>query len=148
MLNKATLIGRLTRDPEVRTLADGTAVASVTLAVERTFKNRNKEKETDFINCVLWNKTAEIAGKYLRKGDMCALAGRIQTRSYEDRNKKKVYVTEVVAEEMHMLGSRKESTDKPLQSVPQEVPRGGAAAPRSSLGGYEAADIIEEDVPF
>lgn len=141
MLNKATLIGRLTRDPEVRTLSNGTPVASVTLAVDRTFKNQNGERETDFINCVLWRKTAEIAGRYLKKGDQCCIVGRIQTRTYDDKEGRRQYVTEVVAEEMHMLGSprRDNTTDDASRNDASRafgVPADGFA------------DIEEEEVPF
>lgn len=142
MLNKVTLIGRLTRDPEVRTLTNGTPVASVTLAVDRTFKNANGERETDFINCVLWRKTAEIAGKYLRKGDQCCIVGRIQTRTYDDKEGRRNYVTEVVGEEMHMLGSPRRDNDGAGMGAPMNDSRTYGVP----TGAF--ANIEDEEVPF
>lgn len=109
MINKVTLIGRLTRDPEMRMLANGVAVASFTLAVDRTFKNKDGEKEADFIPIVVWRKTAELCEKYLSKGSLAAVVGRIQTRNYDAADGTKRYVTEVVADEVQFLSSRQET---------------------------------------
>ena len=107
-MNKAVLIGRLTKDPEVKQTQSGIDVASFTLAVDRTF---SKEKEADFINIVAWRKTAELCGKYLSKGSLVGISGRIQTRNYENKDKVKVYVTEIVADEVQFLDSRKKKED-------------------------------------
>lgn len=109
MINKVTLIGRLTRNPEMRMLANGVAVASFTLAVDRTFKNKDGEKEADFIPIVVWRKTAELCEKYLSKGSLAAVVGRIQTRNYDAADGTKRYVTEVVADEVQFLSSRQET---------------------------------------
>ncbi len=109
MLNKAILIGRLTRDPDVKYLQNGTPVASFTLAIDRTFKNKDGQKEADFIPVVAWRKTAELCGKYLAKGSQVAVSGRIQTRSYDANDGSKRYVTEVVADEVHFIGSKSDS---------------------------------------
>ncbi|EDS72239.1 single-stranded DNA-binding protein [Anaerofustis stercorihominis] len=106
MLNKVVLIGRLTRDPETRVLTSGSSVSTFTLAVDRTFKSRDGERGTDFIPIVAWGKTAELCGQYLSKGRQTAVAGRIQTRSYDANDGSKRYVTEVVAEEVTFLGSK------------------------------------------
>jgi single-strand DNA-binding protein len=106
-MNKAILIGRLTRDPELKfTAGSGTAVASFTLAVDRQFKNKDGQKEADFINCVAWNKTAETISNYLKKGSLIAASGRIQTRTYDNNEGKKVYVTEVIVEDFQFLDSK------------------------------------------
>ena len=109
MINKTLLIGRLTKDPDVKKFQDGTAVASFTLAVDRRFRNKTGEREADFIPVVAWRKTAELLEKYTCKGDMLAVSGRIQTRSYETQDGSKRYVTEVVADEVQFLQTRERS---------------------------------------
>lgn len=108
MINKVILIGRLTKDPETRVLTSGSTVSTFNLAVERTFKSRDGEKEVDFIPIVTWGKTAELCSEYLQKGSLAGIAGRIQTRSYEAKDGTKRYVTEVVAEEISFLTPKKE----------------------------------------
>ena len=103
MINKVILIGRLTKDPETRVLASGSSVSTFTLAVDRTFKSRDGERGTDFIPIVAWGKTAELCGQYLSKGRQTAVAGRMQTRSYDDNDGSKRYVTEVIANEIYFL---------------------------------------------
>lgn len=105
MLNRAVLIGRLTRDPELRHTQSGVATASFTLAVDRPFTNQNGEKETDFINIVAWRKLAETCANYLAKGRLTAVEGRIQVRSYDNNEGRRVYVTEVVADNVRFLES-------------------------------------------
>ena len=104
-MNKVVLVGRLTKDMELKYTQKGTAVASFTLAIDRRFKSQTGEKETDFINCVAWDKVGETASKYVGKGSQIGVAGRIQTRSYEAKDGGKRYVTEVVAEEIEFMGS-------------------------------------------
>lgn len=106
-MNKVILIGRLTRDPELKfTAGSGIAVTTFTLAVDRNFKNKEGQKESDFISIVAWNKLAEIVANNLTKGRLIALSGRLQTRSYIDNNEQKRYVTEVIAEEMQFLDKK------------------------------------------
>ena len=102
-MNKAILIGRLTKDPELRTTPTGRNVCQFSVAVSRNFTNANGEREADFINCVVWDKQAENLVKYQKKGNQIAVEGRIQTRNYDDKDGKKVYVTEVVAQEVKFL---------------------------------------------
>lgn len=106
MINNVTIIGRTTKDIELRATSSGTNNASFTLAVERNFKNANGEKETDFINCVAWRKTAEILAQYAPKGSMIGVRGRIQTRNYENNQGVRVYVTEIVADEIQLIDTR------------------------------------------
>ena len=107
--NKVVLMGRLTRDPDVRyTTTNNTMVVQFALAVNRRFARQGEERQTDFINIVAWDKTAEFCGKYFRKGQQVGIIGRIQTRNYDDKDGKKVYVTEVVAEEVYFADTKKE----------------------------------------
>ena len=105
-MNKVVLIGRLTRDPELRYTGNNTPVASFTLAVNRNFSNQQGEREADFINIVVWRKLAENVKNYLSQGSQAAVEGRIQTRSYDDNNGQRRYITEVVADNVEFLGSR------------------------------------------
>ena len=113
-MNKATIMGRLTKDPEIRTTQSQIPVASYTLAVDRRFKSSDGGKQTDFIPVIAWRELAELSGQYLKKGSKVIIVGSIQTRTYDDKDGKRVYVTEVVAEEIHFAESKKsESTRAP-----------------------------------
>ena len=105
-MNKIMLIGRLTKEPELRYLQNGTATASFTLAVTRRFANQNGEREADFINCQAWQKTAEFVANYFKKGQLMALEGRLQVRSYDGQDGQRRWVTEVVAEQIEFVGSK------------------------------------------
>ena len=105
-MNKAILIGRLTKDPELRTTPTGRNVCQFSVAVSRNFINANGEREADFINCVVWDKQAENLVKYQKKGNQIAVEGRIQTRNYDDKDGKKVYVTEILASNISFLDSK------------------------------------------
>ena len=109
MINKVILVGRLTKDPELKYLEDGKAVTSITLAVNRNFKNQQGDYDTDFLNCTLWQKNAENTANYCRKGSVIGVTGRIQTRNYENQDGAKVYVTEVIAEGVKFLSTKKEA---------------------------------------
>jgi single-strand DNA-binding protein len=106
MVNQVILVGRLTKDPELRYTTDGTAVANVTLAVSRNFRNSAGEIDTDFVNCTLWRKTAENTANYCRKGSIVGVTGRIQTRFYDNQEGRRIYVTEVVAESVQFMGGK------------------------------------------
>lgn len=108
-MNKVFLIGRLTRDPELRYTGNNTAVATFSLAVNRNFANQNGEREADFFNIVVWRKAAENVKNFLTQGSQCAVEGRLQTRSYDDNNGQKRYVTEIVADNVEFIGSRNSS---------------------------------------
>ncbi|MED3623899.1 single-stranded DNA-binding protein [Neobacillus thermocopriae] len=105
MINQVTLVGRLTRNPELRATSEGTAVTQITLAVNRNFRNHNGDIEADFVPCTLWRKAAENTCQYCRKGSVVGITGRLQTRSYEKEGKR-VYVTEVIAESVRFLSSK------------------------------------------
>lgn len=106
MINRAVLTGRLTRDPELRYTTSGTAVVSFTLAVDRQFRNQNGDRDADFINCVIWRKSAENFSNFTHKGSLVGIDGRIQTRNYENQQGQRVYVTEVVVENFALLEPR------------------------------------------
>jgi single-strand DNA-binding protein len=104
MLNKVCLVGRLTRDPELRFVpGSGTPVSTFSIAVDRNFKNKQGDRDTDFISIVVWRKLAELCANYLSKGRLVAISGRLQSRSWEDETGKRRYITEVVADEVSFL---------------------------------------------
>ncbi|MDD2445723.1 MAG: single-stranded DNA-binding protein [Clostridia bacterium] len=110
-MNKAILIGNLTKDPELMTTTNGIAVCRFTLAVGRKFSNASGERETDFLNIVVWRGQAENCHKYLKKGSKAGVVGMIQTRSYDAQDGTRKYITEIVADEVEFLSSRKDFND-------------------------------------
>ena len=122
-MNKVELIGRLTKDPEIRTTANQVAFCNFTLAVDRSFKDSNGQRQADFINCVAWRQTATFIQKYFRKGNRLAVIGFIQTRSYEDKNGQKVFVTEVIADEAEFVESNNAQAPAPAQQAPEPEPQ-------------------------
>lgn len=140
MLNHTTIMGRLTKDPELRRTNSGTAVASFTIACDRDFGNKDSgEKETDFIDCVAWRQTAEFLEKYFSKGRMIVVSGRLQKRSYTDKDGNKRYATEVVAESCYFGDSKKEdAAPAPQYGAPQYGGQQGAQQPQygAPQGGY------------
>nr|WP_263324223.1 single-stranded DNA-binding protein [Neobacillus sp. Marseille-Q6967] len=106
MINQVTLVGRLTKDPELKVTPEGGHVTNVTLAVSRHFRNQNGEIDADFVQCTLWNKAADNTVQYCRKGSVVGITGRLQTRNYDNREGKRVFVTEVVAESIRFLSSK------------------------------------------
>ena len=141
MINNITLVGRLTKESDLRYTSDGTATATFSLAVNRPFKSANGEREADFINCVIWRKNAENFANLTRKGSLVGITGRIQTRNYENKEGQRVYVTEVVAENFALLESKKDSD---TQQAPRQTQR--QADPFASHG--ESISISESDLPF
>ena len=114
-MNKVVLLGRLTKDPEIRyTQTNNTMVASFSLAVNRRFARQGEERQADFINIVAWSKTAEFCNKYFKKGQQVGIIGRIQTRTWDDDQGQKHYVTEIVAEEAYFADSKRKETDESI----------------------------------
>lgn len=144
-MNKAILIGNLTRDPELRTTAGGVSVCTFTLAVNRRFTNQEGVREADFINIVTWRQTAELCARYLSKGRKAAVVGTIQSRSYDAQDGTKRYVTEVVADEVEFVGSSGGSQDRQDSQTPPppNEPSGYAG---SSASGF--SDIDDDELPF
>ncbi|MDP4126814.1 MAG: single-stranded DNA-binding protein [Bacillota bacterium] len=134
MLNRVVLIGRLTKDPELRYTPTGVAVANFTLAIDRNFKNAQGEREADFIPCVVYRQLAEFCANYLAKGKMAAADGRIQIRTYTGQDGQKRWVTEVIAENVHLLS-------------PRDSGGTGSAIPNgTSSFGHEVN--LDDDIPF
>lgn len=126
MINNVVLVGRLTKDPDLRYTSSGSAVASFTLAVNRTFTNQNGNREADFINCVIWRKPAETMANYSKKGTLLGVVGRIQTRSYENQQGQRVYVQEVVCENFQLLESKATNETRNSAQSSQDQNTGGS----------------------
>ena len=124
MINNVVLVGRMTRDAELRMTQSNTAVASFTLAVNRNFKSQNGEREADFINCIIWRQQAENVANWAKKGALIGITGRIQTRNYENQQGQRVYVTEVVAENFQILESRNQQNNNsnPMDISDDDLP--------------------------
>jgi single-strand DNA-binding protein len=137
MMNRVILVGRLTKAPELRYTPAGAAVCTFTLAVNRTFTNQQGEREADFINCVVWRKAAENTANFLSKGSLAGVDGRLQSRSYEDSDGKRVFVTEVVAESVQFL--------EPKQGGSGGNDGGSYSQNQNDDGGIE---IDDSDLPF
>ncbi|OLN22318.1 single-stranded DNA-binding protein [Domibacillus antri] len=139
MINRVVLVGRLTKDPELRYTPNGVAVATFTLAVNRTYTNQQGDREADFINCVIWRRPAENVANFLKKGSLAGVEGRIQTRNYEGQDGKRVYVTEVQADSVQFLEPRSGSGGGSYSDAPQQ--QGGAY-----FGGQQRNN--NQDFPF
>lgn len=161
-MNKVVLIGRLTRDPELRYTGSNLPVATFSIAVNRPFSNQAGEREADFINIVVWRKQAENCKNYLTQGSQVAIEGRLQTRNYDDQNGQKRYVTEVIADNVEFLGSRNSSTNSNNMSAPASKSAeltpydfGGAPEPKGTdIDSNPYADfgasieISDDELPF
>ena len=117
MMNRVVLVGRLTKDPDLRYTPNGVPVATFTLAVNRSFSNQPGEREADFINCVVWRKPAENVANFLKKGSLAGVDGRVQTRNYEGQDGKRVYVTEILAESVQFLEPEAVQRVKEMKAV-------------------------------
>ncbi|HHY74223.1 MAG TPA: single-stranded DNA-binding protein [Bacillus bacterium] len=114
MINQVTLVGRITKDPELRYTADGIAVAKFTIAVNRNFKNAKGEYDTDFVNCHIWRKSAENLANYCLKGSLIGIIGRLQSRYYDNNEGKRIYVTEVVADRVRFITLKNNMNQAPV----------------------------------
>ena len=156
MINNVVLVGRLTKAVDLRYTSNGTAYASFTLATDRDFKNQNGERETDFINCVMWRKPAENLANYTKKGSLIGVEGRIQTRNYDNQQGQKVYVTEVLAERFHFLESAKTANNDVLSNEGTNTPpfnknqnsSGNFANSDPFTGSGDVIDVLDSDLPF
>ncbi|VKJ72141.1 prophage LambdaSa2, single-strand binding protein [Streptococcus pneumoniae] len=138
MINNVVLVGRLTRDPELRYTPSNVAVATFSLAVNRNFKNQAGDREADFIYCMIWRKQAELFAEWYKKGNLVGITGRIQTRSYDNQQGQRVYVTEVVAETFQLLEKRDNSANQ--SNIEEQMP--------ASFGTTNPLDISDDDLPF
>ncbi|WP_102026174.1 single-stranded DNA-binding protein [Salirhabdus sp. Marseille-P4669] len=155
MMNRVVLVGRLTKDPDLRYTPSGVAVANFTVACNRPFSNQQGNREADFINCVVWRKAAENLANYMKKGSLIGVDGRIQTRSYDNPEGKRVFITEVVAESIQFLESRGSSSPSQdrgsagfntNQNSPNEYNRPNNDDPFADNG--QPIDLSDDDLPF
>ena len=144
MINRVVLVGRLVADPELRYTPNGVAVANFRLAVNRPFTNEQGEREADFINCVIWRKPAENLANYQKKGNLIGIDGRIQTRSYDGQDGKRVYITEIVAEQVQFLEFNKNEGNNSHNN--QNLSQGQNQANLEEYG--EPVDLTDDDLPF
>ena len=138
MINNVVLVGRLTKDPDLRYTGNGTPVTSFTLAVNRDFKNADGQQEADFINCVIWRKSAETLANTVRKGQQIGVVGRVQTRSYDNQQGQRVFVTEIVADRFNYLEKREQGN---AQSQSNNFDRNSDPFCPNSI------DISDDDLP-
>ena len=154
MLNKIIIMGRLTRDPELRRTGSGTAVTSFSLAVDRDFKSQSGEKETDFIDIVAWRNTAEFVSKYFTKGRMAVVEGRLQIRDWTDKDGNKRRSAEVVADNVYFGDSKRDAESAGPYSGGYSAPSGGRSPAPSGFGapdmGDQFAELSDDDgeLPF
>ena len=167
MLNRAILTGRLTRDPELRYTTSGTAVVQATIAVDRQFKNQQGERESDFINLVIWRKAAENFANFTHKGSLVGIDGRIQTRTYENKQGQRVYATEINVDSFSLLEPRQDNNQQSNNNYSSQAPSNNArnATPnspqqnqnaRSNYGnqnndfgnGGQSIDLADDELPF
>ena len=142
MLNRINIMGRFVSDPELRRTNSGTAVASFTLAVDRDFSGKDAEKETDFIDCTAWKHSAEFVSKYFSKGRMAVVSGRLQMRSWTDKDGNKRRNAEVVADNVSFCGSKNENT------APQTTYPPVANASKPTANAFEAIEDDDDALPF
>lgn len=147
MINRVVLTGRLTRDLELKTTQSGLSVASFTIAVNRQFTNSNGNREADFINCVIWKKSAENLCKFTHKGSLIGIDGRLQTRSYDNNNGQKVFVTEVVVDSFSLLEPKNESQSS-NNGYSNNSSANTATEPDPFAGSRDTVDISDDDLPF
>ncbi len=156
MMNRVVLVGRLTKDPELRYTPNGVPVATFTLAVNRPFKNQGGEQEADFINVVVWRKPAENVANFLKKGSLAGVDGRVQTRNYEGQDGKRVYVTEIQTESVQFLEPKSQNAGGDNQT---NTNTSGSNSNRSQnnytrvdddpfAGNGKTIDISDDDLPF
>ena len=152
MINRVVLVGRMTRDPELRRTPQGDAVTSFTLAVNRNFTSRDGQQQADFINCVVWRKPAENVERYCSKGSLVGVEGRIQTRSYDNTQGQKVYVVEVICDSVQFLETRA-ARERAQQQQPQVSQDNFYDMKTVELekdfdNSFDSFDIMEDDIQF
>lgn len=164
MLNRVVLVGRLTKDPDLRYTANGVAVANFTLAVNRPFSNQQGEREADFINCVVWRRPAENLANFMSKGSLVGVDGRVQTRNFEGQDGKRVFVTEIVADSVQFLeskgsgGSNSQNSGQGVEGYNKAQDQNQSSNTNNSNSNQnesdpfkdngEPIDISDDDLPF
>ena len=146
-MNKVVLVGRLTKDPEVKMTSSQVQFVNFTIAVDRRFKDSNGQRQADFINCVAWRQTATFISSYFRKGSRIGVVGSLQSRSYDGNDGQKRYVTEVVVDEAEFVESASGS-GKPAQDVPAQQPMAGSVAASAPTAPAKSIDNDYSDDDF
>ena len=146
MINRVVLVGRLTRDPELRRTTNGTSVASFTIAIDNRTKGPNGEKTTSFIPCTVWNQAAENVSRFTRKGSLVGIEGRLNQRSYESKDNRKVSVIEVICDSVQFLERKDENAaSEPVQEYGYQEK---AKEVEPETNNVEGIDLVEDDLPF
>lgn len=148
MINRTVLVGRLTKDPIHKQTPTGVSVANFTLAVNRTFTGSNGERQADFINCVAFNKTADNVSRFVHKGSLVGVEGRIQTRNYENPQGQRVYVTEVVCDSVQFLEPKKDSQNNNVNVNNYADLGQNYAPPQNNNSSSKGIDLTDDDLPF
>jgi single-strand DNA-binding protein len=149
MMNRVVLVGRLTKDPELRYTPNGVPVATFTLAVNRPFANQQGQREADFLNCVVWRKPAENVANYLKKGSLAGVDGRIQTRSFDGQDGKRMYVTEVLVESVQFLEPKSNQTQQnSSQNANYTSPPPPSRGVEDPFANGSQINISDDDLPF
>lgn len=161
MINSVVLVGRLTKDPDLRTTESGISVATFTLAVGRTYTNSEGKRDADYPNCVIWRKAAENFCNFTTKGSLVGIQGRLQTRSYDNKDGQRVYVTEVVVDQFSLLESKKERENRQSQTSTSQTSQTNGSGnygigtnntplpnTPTNFGNTSDIDITDDDLPF
>lgn len=153
MINRVVLVGRMTKDPELRRTAKGDPVTSFTLAVNRNFTSGDGQRQADFINCLIWNKSAENVERYCSKGSLVGVEGRIQTRNYDNAQGQKVFMVEVLCDSVQFLDTRQQGQTPMNQQKVQQMANDNyfhneSSSPSDFMGDVNTYDIMEDDIQF
>lgn len=161
MINSVVLVGRLTKNPDLRTTESGISVATFTLAVGRTYTNSEGKREADYLNCVIWRKAAENFCNFTNKGSLVGIQGRLQSRSYDNKDGQRVYVTEVIVDQFSLLESKKERENRQSQTSTSQTSQtnglgnygigtNNTTLPNTptNFGNTSDIDITDDDLPF
>ncbi|MFW5913505.1 MAG: single-stranded DNA-binding protein [Bacillota bacterium] len=161
MINRVVLVGRLTKDPELRRTSNDTPVTTFRLAVNRQFTNRQGDREADFIQCVVWRRQAENVAKYVKKGSLVGVEGRIQTRNFDDQNGNRRFIVEVVADSVQFLETKNTAPsddygygddpyyeDRPKNNQNSNQKQSNTQSSKSNSNDLDDIDIAEDDLPF
>ncbi|PAT02451.1 single-stranded DNA-binding protein [Candidatus Izimaplasma bacterium ZiA1] len=148
MINRVVLVGRLTKDPELRYTTSNLPVATFTIAVNRTFTNQSGEREADFIQCVVWRKQAENLQRFVKKGNLIGVEGRMQTRTYDDQAGVRKYITEVVCDSVQFLEPKNQDNQSDYQQYENTYPQKNNSYNNKRNDQTPTIDVSEDDLPF
>lgn len=151
MINRTVLVGRMTRDPELRRTGNGTPVISFTIAINRNFTSQDGERQADFIPCVVWNKAAENTARYCSKGSLVGVDGRLQSRTYENQDGRRVTVVEVICDSVQFIDTKNaqnQATTQQNNATPYKYMDKQERSVQSEFGGFNSYGIMDDDLQF